>query len=88
VALSIPVVLALVLSSCSREPAIRLRPTTINLQQRTELAINAMTQSVDPKLNYQPYFMVIYGDPPKMCTTSGIMVTGQDVLLMPWSLRG
>jgi hypothetical protein len=25
-----------------------------------------MTQSLDPKLNYQPYFLVVYGDPPEM----------------------
>ena len=65
-ALAVPLVLALGLSSCSREPATQLRPQTINLQQRAELAINAMTQSLDPKLDYQPYFFVTYGDPPKM----------------------
>ena len=65
-ALALPLVLALGLSSCSREPATKLRPETINLQQRAELAINAMTQCLDPKLNYQPYFFVIYGDPPNM----------------------
>ena len=66
VALALPLVLALGLSSCSREPATKLRPETINLQQRAELAINAMTQTLDPKLNYQPYFIIAYDDPPKM----------------------
>ena len=36
------------------------------LQRRAELAINAMTQCLDPKLDYRQYFYVVYEDPPKM----------------------
>jgi hypothetical protein len=46
-------------------------PDTLEVQQRAELVISAMTNCTDPKSNYAPYDnMYIWRNPPVMCNTT------------------